>query len=135
MNQIISYLTFNGNCREAMSFYQNCFGGTLSLQTVGESPHSNKLPENYKGKIVHAILKNKKLTIIGTDLVDEVGLQKGNSISLLIDTKEEEELFKYYDKLAAGAKSFHPIQTNFWGVLFGGLTDKFGHHWLFQCRK
>ncbi len=34
MTQIHSYLTFSGNCREAMTFYRECLGGILMLQTV-----------------------------------------------------------------------------------------------------
>ena len=47
---IHSYLTFSGNCREAMTFYQECFGGTLTFQTVGDSPMSGKLPKKMKKK-------------------------------------------------------------------------------------
>ena len=32
------YLTFNGNCKEAMGFYKEIFGGELSLMTAGKSP-------------------------------------------------------------------------------------------------
>ena len=42
--QIQSYLTFNGNCREAMNFYKQCLGGELWFQTVGESPLSEHMP-------------------------------------------------------------------------------------------
>jgi uncharacterized glyoxalase superfamily protein PhnB len=34
MAKINAYLTFNGNCREAMTFYQSCFDGDLTLETV-----------------------------------------------------------------------------------------------------
>ena len=42
--QINSYLTFSGNCREAMNFYVTCLGGELVFQTIGESPLANKMP-------------------------------------------------------------------------------------------
>ena len=32
MKSVTTYLHFNGNCREAMSFYQTCLGGELHLQ-------------------------------------------------------------------------------------------------------
>jgi PhnB protein len=32
------YLTFNGNCKEAMNFYKEIFGRELSMMTAGESP-------------------------------------------------------------------------------------------------
>ena len=38
------YLTFNGNCREAMHFYRGISGGELNLQTIGESPMAVKMP-------------------------------------------------------------------------------------------
>jgi PhnB protein len=45
MAQINSYLTFSGNCREAMTFYKECLGGELAFQTVGESPLSDQMPK------------------------------------------------------------------------------------------
>jgi hypothetical protein len=38
VKQINPYLKFNGNCREAMTFYKNCLGGELTLNTVAGSP-------------------------------------------------------------------------------------------------
>ena len=48
MTQINSYLTFSGNCREAMTFYRECLGGELYFQTIGESPLSEKMPEQMR---------------------------------------------------------------------------------------
>jgi PhnB protein len=48
MTQINSYLTFNGNCREAMNFYKDCLGGELNLQTIAESPLADKMPAQMK---------------------------------------------------------------------------------------
>jgi len=63
MAQIISHLTFNGNCREAMMFYKKCFGGSVTFQTVGESLVSAKIPEKVKGCILQAILKKGSLVL------------------------------------------------------------------------
>jgi PhnB protein len=38
MTQINAYLTLNGNCREAMTFYKECLGGELTMQAVEDSP-------------------------------------------------------------------------------------------------
>lgn len=37
MKEITPYLNFGGNCREAMTFYQRCLGGELTVGTFGES--------------------------------------------------------------------------------------------------
>ena len=56
MTQINAYLTFSGNCREAMNFYKSCLGGELTLQTIGESPLGDKMPPQMKDSILHSTL-------------------------------------------------------------------------------
>ena len=34
MLNLTPFLLFNGNCAEAMTFYQSCLGGDLTLQNV-----------------------------------------------------------------------------------------------------
>jgi uncharacterized glyoxalase superfamily protein PhnB len=51
MGHINPYLLFNGNCREAMSFYQGCFGGQLSLMTIGEPPMAKDMAPAYLDKL------------------------------------------------------------------------------------
>ncbi len=134
MAQLISYLTFNGRCREAMTFYHQCFGGELSLQTVGESPMAEALPQEMKNCILHSTLKQEGIMLMATDMTDEEGLIHGNDISILVDCKSEAEIREYYYKLATDGQKTQPIEKTFFGVLFGGLTDKFGNQWLLQCK-
>ena len=94
MTQINSYLTFNGNCREAMTFYKECLGGELTFQTVGESPLSNKMPKKMKDCIVHSTLTKSTLILMGSDMVNEKGLIRGNSVSLSLSCTSEEEIKK-----------------------------------------
>src|SRR4051812_4844096 len=77
MKRINSYLTFNGNCRNAMSFYRDCLGGELVLQTIGESPLADQLPETMKRCILHSALTNEALVLLGSDMVSESGLVRG----------------------------------------------------------
>lgn len=134
MGQLITYLTFDGNCREAMEFYRDCLGGELHFQTLGESPKTEKLPKQMKAYIVQAFLKKDNLVLMGTDMTDEVVLQ-GNSVSILLDCQEEDQIKTYYQNLKAGGKTTHPLQKTHWGDLFGGLTDKYGNQWLFHCKQ
>lgn len=133
--QIHSYLTFNGNCREAMTFYQQCLGGKLSFQTVGESPLANKLPKQMKNSILHAMLSNENLVLMASDMVQEPGLIKGNNIALSLNCNSEIEIKTCYEKLSVGGKANHPLENSFWGALFGDLTDKFGNHWILNFNQ
>ncbi|MGN7988316.1 VOC family protein [Pedobacter sp. 22226] len=135
MASINSYLTFNGNCREAMIFYRDCLGGELTLETIGETEFADRMPNVIKRSIMHAVLAKDELVIMGTDMVEERGLIKGNSISLMLNCSSEEEAKAYYDKLSAGGKASHPLQQTFWGTLFGDLTDRFGNNWLINYDK
>jgi PhnB protein len=135
MSTINSYLTFNGNCREAMTFYKKCLGGDLTFQTVGESPLSEKMPKKMKDYILHSTLTNGSLLLMGSDMVSENGLIKGNAVSLTLNCSSGKEIRSCYKKLSAGGKATHPLENSFWGVLFGGLTDKYGNHWLLNCTK
>jgi PhnB protein len=135
MNVINPYLTFNGNCREAMSFYQQCFGGELYFQTIGDSPISERMPARMKNCILHAELRMDKLVIMGTDMVNESGLLKGNAVTLMLQFENDKEIWTCYHQLSKGGNRTYPLALTFWGVLLGGLTDKFGYHWLLTVKN
>jgi PhnB protein len=135
MTQINSYLTFNGNCREAMTFYKDCLGGELNFQTIGESPLSDKMPKQMKDCILHGTLTNNGLVLMASDMVSEKGLVKGNAVSLSLNCSSEDEIKSCYAKLSAGGTANHPLENSFWGALFGDLTDKFGNHWILNFNK
>lgn len=130
MTQINSYLTFNGNCREAMTFYKSCLGGELYFQTVGDSPLAEGLPAAMKACILHATLKKGAWMIMATDIVAEQGLVKGNAVSLMLHCSSEIEIKLFYERLASGGSARHPLSTNFWGAVSGNLTDRYGNNWL-----
>jgi PhnB protein len=135
MSTINSYLTFNGNCREAMKFYQKCLGGKLTFQTIGESPLSQMMPKKMKDCILHCTLTNGSLLLMGSDMVGEDVLIKGNAVSLTLNCVSEKEIRSCYKKLSIDGKATHPLEDSFWGALFGVLIDKYGNHWLLNYNK
>lgn len=129
---INSYLTFNGNCRQAMTFYKKCLGGKLTFQTLGKSPLADEMPLKMKNCILHSELRNENFILMGSDIVSEDGMLKGNNVSLLLNCNNEGQAQKIYKALAKGCKQKNPIEITFWGGGFGTLTDKFGIHWMFN---
>ena len=130
MTLIHSYLTFNGNCREAMTFYKACLGGELMLQTVGESLLGDKMPRPMKRCILHSTLTHRGFVLMGSDMAPDTGLVKGNTVALVLNCNTENDIRTYFDRLSRGGSVRHPLENTFWGALFGELTDKFGNHWL-----
>src|SRR5262249_33151106 len=105
-------------------------GGELVLQTLGESPLGAQLPTEMKAYILHSILIKDNLVLMGSDMVDDQGLIKGNTVSLMLNCSSEAEIRRCYANLADGGEARHPLENTFWGALFGDLIDKFGNHWL-----
>jgi len=128
MTQINAYLNFNGQCREAMTFYQECLGGDLQIQVVGESPMADQLPKWMRSYVVHSTLTTDGITIMGSDMTNGA-IVHGNNISLLLSCNSVDHLKECYERLSKGGRKTSQIEQTFWGSLFGQLIDKFGNHW------
>jgi len=127
---IYSYLTFGGNCRQAMTFYQKCLGGKLTFQTVRKTPEAHELPPSAGKYIVQATLRKDDLVLIGTDMVGDEGLLKGNAVCLMLYCKSKRHAEKIYNLLSNNGRKTQPLTTNYYGVIVGGVTDKYGYHWI-----
>jgi PhnB protein len=135
MTKINPYLKFDGKCREAMKFFQECLGGNLTLTTVGESAMANQMPSEMQQQIMHANLTNGILVLLGSDMVGPEGLVKGNSFTLQVECDSENELTTLYSKLSSGGIATYPVAPSFWGGLYGQLTDKFGNYWMLNYQR
>ena len=133
MMQLSPYLTFNGNCREAMLFYRECLGGDLYFQTVDDSEKNSELPAEIGNRILHAALTTEHFTLMGTDLVTENELREGNSVALVITCANANELSTCFEKLAFKGRKQQAPQRNTLGMIIGNVTDQFGKNWLLHC--
>jgi PhnB protein len=132
MARLHPYLQFDGNCREAMDFYKECLGGELWLQTFGEAPMAEGMPEEMRGRILHAMLEGGGLILMASDgMGGDVPTGSGR-VTLCLNSLDKAEITGYYEKLAAGATINQPLKDEFFG-LYGHLTDKFGIDWMFQA--
>lgn len=122
-----AYLFFDGNCREAMKFYQSIFGGQLEMLTFEEI--NNSCPEAMKDKIMHANLMGGEAEFFGSDGMDSDKLGTGK-IRLTLHGTDEEKLRSMFGKLSEGGKINMPIEKQVWGDLYGDLTDKYDVTWM-----
>jgi PhnB protein len=71
MEGIKPYISFKGNCSEAMDFYKDKLGAEILFsQTYGESPMADKAPGN-GDKIMHCSIKIGDSVIMACDNVFE----------------------------------------------------------------
>lgn len=132
MAQLIAYLSFDGTCKEAMTFYKECLGGELTVQTVGESPMAAQMPADAQGSIMHCALVTGEMTLFASDMLNGEKVVRGNTVTLCITGKNREEIRHRYERLSVGANVTQPLTEEFFG-LYGALTDKFGVNWMFQA--
>jgi PhnB protein len=133
MAQLNPYLTFNGNCREAMNFYKDCLGGELNFIIVGESPVADQVPPGMKDAILHSSLKTGDLEIMATDMARE-SLTDGNTVHLCLVCKSEKEITELFEKLSAGGKVTTAVNEMFFGLI-GELTDRYRKNWVLTLDK
>lgn len=134
--QIVPYLIFNGNCREAFSCYHQHLGGTLeAMLPFGDSPECGDIPVGWKDKIMHARLVVGSFALMASDNHPAYPYEgiKGCSISLNVDSKAEAE--RLFNALAEGGSVQMPLGPTFWAASFGMFTDRFGVAWMVNCEQ
>ena len=127
-----TYLTFDGNCREAFEFYRSVFGGEFAdFQTFGDGPPDMPVSEEEKGRVMHVSLPIGGSVLMGSDS-SSFGppLAVGNNFSLSIEVTSREQCDELFAKLSAGGSVIMPLQEMFWGAYFGQWTDRFGINWM-----
>ncbi len=135
MGPLITYLNFDGNCRQVMTFYQQCLGGELTFHTFGDMPEmSAALPDAAKARIMHANLKNGAAVLMASDTLPGMPgtLTKGTNFSISVQPQSVEELDRIWAAFSQGASIEQPLSEAPWGAKFGMLTDQFGIQWMFN---
>ncbi|MBV9774443.1 MAG: VOC family protein [Gemmatimonadetes bacterium] len=133
MREIHAYLNFDGNCREAMTFYQQCLGGELHVMTFGEGQPDS--PPETKDRVIHARLTKERAMLMASDTMPGMPFRQGTNVWLSLDCESAEEVDSLYAALAEGGNGTMPPHDSFWGARFAMLTDRFGTNWMFNHEK
>ncbi|MEU3791164.1 VOC family protein [Streptomyces fructofermentans] len=122
------YLSFGGDARQALEFYKGVFGGTLALNTFGESGQQDTPVAD---QIMHGMLETPSgFTLMGADTPPGMDFDPGNNFSVSLSGDDESELRGYWEKLSAGGVVAVPLEKQMWGDVFGMCTDRFGIPWM-----
>lgn len=128
------FLLFDGNCEEAMQFYQSCFGGDLALTHLADTPMRAHFPPGQHQKIAYAHLQSGSVTFSATDWLHPVHKrQQGNTSAMYVTGAGVEELSVLFQKLREGADQefLVELQPMPFGI-FGRFTDRYGVEWYFR---
>ncbi|MFQ5971303.1 MAG: VOC family protein [Alphaproteobacteria bacterium] len=128
-----TYLTFDGNCREAFEFYRSVFGGDFSeFQTFAQAPADMGVPDAEKDRVMHVSLPIGSSVLMGSDSCSAFGPPpvEGNNFSISIVGQSKEHCDEMFAKLSDGGTVKMPMNETFWGAYFGTWTDRFGINWM-----
>lgn len=135
MIQANPYLTFDGNCREAMTFYRDCFGGELTLQTIAETPIADQCPAGMQDQIMHSRLGNGDFLLMATDMTHADKFITGNDMAISLNFDDEKEINRCFSTLSDEGNILDPLEEKSWGGLFGVVEDEFGKVWMLNLDK
>lgn len=127
--KIVTYITFDGNAREALTFYKEALGGELTLMPVAGSAIEEHMGHMPKDALIHGQLDLGNLTLMASDMTGPAGYVKGGNMMPMLMCESEALVHEKYAKLVEGGQSTMAPGPAFWGGIFGHLTDKFGIDW------
>lgn len=126
------YLTFGGNCREAIEFYEKAFEtAPPRIMTFGDSPAAKDLPltDLDKKLVMHGEIIIAGSRVMASDAPHGANFTSGSNISLAVTSSDERKLRRWFAALSRGGHvDMDPIETP-WSRFYGIVTDKFGVRW------
>jgi PhnB protein len=133
--QVVPYLYFNSQCKEAFQFYQQRLNGKIeAMLTYADAPPEANMPPDSSGKIMHARLVLDDQVLMGSD-APSGHYHSPQGFSLSLQPKDTQEAERIFNALAENGKVNMPLQQTFWGARFGMLVDQFGIPWMINCEE
>jgi PhnB protein len=127
------YLFFNGNCEQAVHFYQKALGAEVEFmmryKESPEPPPPGRLPPGFEDKIMHTSLRIGQTIVMASDgcSAENAGFE-GFFLSLSVSSEPEAD--RAFAALADGGEVRMPLEKTFWSPRFGMVVDRFGIGWM-----
>ena len=129
------YLTFGGNCAEAMHFYADVLGGTVEYeQTFGNTPGCEGMGPEVADQTMHISVRLGDRVLMGSDS-GTMPFNGRQGVSLALSYPSVDEGRRIFEALSAGGKVTMPLGQTFWVELFGMCEDRFGTAWMVNAGK
>lgn len=122
MNTVTLYLSFKGNCTEAIEFYRKAFDAKIAGE-IERSPDK---------RILHAMIRIGDTNIMLSDAFGENQIV-GNMAHMWVYVDDCDAVFERTIK--AGGKITMEMADQFWGDRVGQIRDPFGYLWSIASMK
>ena len=131
--QLSPYLLFNGDCEQALKFYEQTLGAKIEFLTrFAGSPSAEQAPPEWGDKVLHATLKIDGNVVMASD-APPGHYEKPQGMSISISLNDRAKAESIFNALAEGGKTLMPFAKTFWASGFGMCVDRFGIPWMVNC--
>lgn len=131
MAQFEPYLCFNGNCADAMRFYERTLGGRIEMvMKFSEAPPQPGQPPMQGDGIMHASMTLDGFRLMASDNPPGMAYEPMKGITVSLSYKTAAEGRRIFDALTEGGHVVMPFDRTFWADGFGMVVDKFGTPWM-----
>lgn len=131
--EVIPYLSFKGNCEEAVNAYISAFGGEIYGISHWTEKNFDVTPEQI-GKVMHAEFAVGSTHMAAGDIFDCA--EVNTDIKLMIYMDSEEEALHTISVLAEGGTILSPLKPHPEpddGGCGSIIKDRFGFTWIITC--
>lgn len=128
----VPYISYSGNCEEAVTYYQSILGGEVEMVRFAEIPDDEEMPisNHWKNKVMHSSLTFDNGNVIYfSDTWENNQLTIGTNAMIHLNVDAESEVRRIAERLSVGGSVEMPVGKTFWGSVYGNIIDKFGVHW------
>jgi PhnB protein len=136
MSGVETYLTFHGNCADALSYYEKTLGATVEFKmTFGESPMGAETPPDSMDKVMHSSMRINGQRIMASDNMPGQPNDGMHGFTLCLIYENVPDGEKAFEALSVGGTVVMPMQETFWVERWGSLVDRFGTPWMVNAGK
>lgn len=127
MTGLTPYLHFAGTAKDALAFYADVFGGSVTSNTFGDFGRTDGPAE----AIAHGYLTDSPVDLFAADVGEgEEPMSIKGVMFALLGTASPAELTQWFKRLSEGGNVVDDLQRREWGATDGQVIDKFGVFWL-----
>lgn len=131
MQPLNPYVFFDGDCEEAMRFYERVFRTSVEMMMYeSETPDAKPLPAGKKGAVVHARLPLYGGALMASDWMADRPYEKKQGFYVSLICPDLTEARRIFDAFAEGGHVNMPFEKTFWAEGFGMVIDRFGTPWM-----
>lgn len=128
--QVNPYLFFNGNCEEALKYYEKVLNARIeAMMPYADGPADMPTPAEWKNKIMHARVTIDGEVLMASDAYPgNFNQPQGFAVSLQVEDPGDAAL--RFRALSDGGTVTMPFAKTFFSKGFGMCIDKFGTPWM-----